>query len=50
LRRKFTNRRVASARAGIKRFYKVWEEINQERVNQAVDAYPKRPHECINKY
>jgi len=50
IRRRFTARRVATAEAGVKRFYRVIEELDQERINRSIDLYPKRLRECKNLY
>jgi len=50
LRRKFTRTRIATAEAGRKRFYKVFKELDQEKINKTIDAYPQRLDDCIKIY
>ena len=50
LRRKFSERRVASGEAGVHRFYPVWKELDPKTINKTINAYPKRLHDCIKVY
>lgn len=47
LREKFYQRRCASTHAGVQRFYKVWADLNPEKINETIDSYPARLHEVI---
>jgi hypothetical protein len=41
LSRKFHERRVASTKSGIERFYKVWQKLDLKKINNAMDHYPE---------
>ena len=50
LRRKFTRTRIATAEAGKKRFYQVFKELDQEKINDTIDRYPQRLDDCVKVY
>ncbi|KAF1938596.1 hypothetical protein EJ02DRAFT_514399 [Clathrospora elynae] len=50
LKRKFYKRRCLSQKAGVDRFYKVWNELKPEHINQTIDSYPACLHACKNIY
>jgi len=46
LRRQFYNKRCITGRQGVERFFNIWRELNFEKINETIDSYPARLHEC----
>jgi hypothetical protein len=49
LRRTFAKELCTTAQQGINRFYRYFEESKEEKVNKAIDSYPARLHEVIER-
>jgi hypothetical protein len=42
IRRKFYSRKCSNEKQGVKRFYEVLKNLDQDKINRTIDAYPKR--------
>lgn len=50
LRRNFFKRKCTTEAAGIKRFYRVWDELDVEKINSTVNSYPFRMRKVRDVY
>jgi hypothetical protein len=50
LKHMFYKRSCASEKAGVARFYKVWQRLNPEKINRTIDGYPERLRQCRDRY
>jgi hypothetical protein len=47
IRGRFYKSNCSTAEEGKQRFYQIWQSLDREKVNQSIDSYPARLHECI---
>jgi hypothetical protein len=47
IRGRFYKSNCSTAEEGRERFYQIWRSLDHKKINDNIDSYPTRLHECI---